>query len=152
MTRGIVQPVRVNVRQEATQVVVIRNGVTVFDMPWDAALQLARAIFSQAKRAEELASAERLADDQAVLLRLGVPIGLTSRRDIQEAAQQRAAWDSTLRRYIPLKRAKGVGGVRSGESFGTPRIIRHKPGDRQDGIQLRADDGGAVDGGVAAAE
>ena len=43
-------------------------------------------------------------------------------------AQKRAAWDSTLRRYIPLKRARGVGGVRSGETFGTPRIIRHKPG------------------------
>lgn len=128
---GIVRPVAVTVRQEGTNVVVIREGRAVFDMPWDAALQLARAIFSQAKRAEELASAERIADDQAVLLRLGVPVGLSSRRDIQEEAQERAAWDSTLRRYIPLKRAKGVGGVRSQESFGTPRIIRHKPGDRR---------------------
>ena len=128
MSHGIVRPVAVTVRQEGTNVVVIREGRAVFDMPWDAALQLARAIFSQAKRAEELASAERIADDQAVLLRLGVPVGLSSRRDIQEEAQERAAWDSTLRRYIPLKRAKGVGGVRSQESFGTPRIIRHKPG------------------------
>lgn len=125
------RPVAVTVRQEGTNVVVIREGRAVFDMPWDAALQLARAIVSQAKRAEELASAERIADDQAVLLRLGVPVGLSSRRDIQEEAQERAAWDSTLRRYIPLKRAKGVGGVRSQESFGTPRIIRHKPGDRR---------------------
>ena len=128
MSRGIVRPTTVTVRQEGTNVVVIREGRAVFDMPWDAALQLAQAIFSQAKRAEELASAERIADDQAVLLRLGVPIGLTSRRDIQQEAQKRAAWDSTLRRYIPLARAKGVGGVRSQESFGTPRIIRHKPG------------------------
>jgi hypothetical protein len=96
-----VRPVAVTVRQEGTNVVVIREGRAVFDMPWDAALQLARAIFSQAKRAEELASAERIADDQAVLLRLGVPVGLSSRLDIQEEAQKRAAWDSTLRRYIP---------------------------------------------------
>ena len=128
MSHGIVRPVAVTVRQEGTNVVVIREGRAVFDMPWEASLHLAQAIFSQAKRAEELASAERIADDQAVLLRLGVPVGLSSRRDIQEEAQKRAAWDSTLRRYIPLKRAKGVGGVRSEESFGTPRIIRHKPG------------------------
>ena len=128
---GIVRPVSVTVRQEGTNVVVIREGQAVFDMPWDAALQLAQAIFSQAKRAEELASAERIADDQAILLRLGVPVGLSNRQDIQAEASKRAAWDSNLRRYIPLKRAKGVGGVRSGETFGTPRIIRHKPGDRR---------------------
>ena len=47
---GIVRPVAVTVRQEGTNVVVIREGRAVFDMPWDAALQLAQAIFSQAKR------------------------------------------------------------------------------------------------------
>ena len=127
MARGIVQPVHVNVRQEATQVVVIRNGSTVFDMPWDAALQLAQAIYTQAKRAEELAKADAIAGDQAILLRLGVPLGLSDRPDIQHEAQKRAAWDSDLRRYIPLRRAKGVGGIRSAAVFGTPRIIRHRP-------------------------
>jgi hypothetical protein len=127
MTRGIVQPVRVDVRQEATQVVVIRNGTTIFDMPWDAALQLAQAIYTQAKRAEELAKADAIAGDQAILLRLGVPLGLSDRSDIRHEAQQRAAWDSDLRRYIPLRRAKGVGGIRSAAAFGTPRIIRHQP-------------------------
>lgn len=127
MTRGIVQPIHVSVRQEATQVVVIRNGATVFDMPWDAALQLAQAIYTQAKRAEELAKADAIAGDQAVLLRLGVPLGLSDRPDIQQEAQKRAAWDSDLRRYIPLKRAKGVGGIQSAAVFGTPRIIRHRP-------------------------
>lgn len=122
--------VMVQVRQEATNVVVIREGRAIFDMPWDAALELAQAIYVQAKRAEELAKAEAIAGDQAILLRLGVPLGLSNRRDIQAEAQQRAAWDSTLRRAIPLRRAKGVGGVRSKEVFGTPRIIRHEPGEK----------------------
>ncbi len=127
MSRGILRPVSVSVRQEGTHVLVIREGRAIFDMPWDAALELAAAIQAQAKRAEELAHADAIAGDQAILLRLGVPLGLSDRRDIQQEAQQRAAWDSELRRAIPLGRAKGVGGIRSAAVFGTPRIIRHRP-------------------------
>lgn len=126
MGRGIVRPVQVSVRQEGVNVVVVREGRAVFDMPWDAALELAAAILAQAKRAEELAHAEQIAGDQAILLRLGVPLGLSSRRDIQAEAQQRAAWDSQLRRAIPLKRAKGVAGIRSREVFGIPKVIRSR--------------------------
>jgi len=124
MGHGIVRPVQVSVRQEGVNVVVVREGRAVFDMPWDAALELAAAILAQAKRAEELAHAEQIAGDQAILLRLGVPLGLSSRQDIQAEAQNLAAWDSTLRRQIPLKRAKGVTGIRSREVFGTPKVIR----------------------------
>ena len=113
MSGGIVRPVAVTVRQEGTNVVVIREGRAVFDMPWDAALQLARAIFSQAKRAEELASAERIAEDQAVLLRLGVPVGLSSRRDIQEEAQKRAALkEQAVAAHTVLDRRQAVEAAR----------------------------------------
>lgn len=124
----LVRPVQVTVRQEGTHVLVIREGRAVFEMPWDAALALANAIYTQAKRAEELAKAAEIAGDQAILLRLGVPLGLSGRSDIHQEAQKVAAWDSGLRRAIPLRRAKGVGGVRSAEVVGTPRVIRHKPG------------------------
>lgn len=110
------------VRQEGTRVVVVREGRAVLDLPWDGALELARAIHSQAKRAEELANADAIATDQAILLRLGVPIGLSDRQDIQQEAQNRAAWDSGLRRYIRGKRARGVNGVRSAGVVGTPTI------------------------------
>lgn len=110
------------VRQEGVRVVVLHGGRAVLDMPWDGALELARAIHSQAKRAEELANADAIATDQAILLRLGVPIGLSDRQDIQQEAQNRAAWDSGLRRYIRGKRARGVNGVRSAGVVGTPTI------------------------------
>ena len=123
----ILRATSVAVRQEGTSVVVIREGQAVFDMPWDAALALARAIYTQAKRAEELAQADAIAGDQAILLRLEVPLGLSDRRDIQVEAQKRAAWDSDLRRYIRGRRAKGVSGVRSREAVGTP-IVRNEKG------------------------
>lgn len=110
------------VRQEGDRVVILHGGRAVLDLPWDGALELARAIHNQAKRAEELANADAIATDQAILLRLGVPIGLSDRKDIQQEAQNRAAWDSGLRRYIRGKRARGVNGVRSAGVVGTPTI------------------------------
>lgn len=110
------------VRSEGDRVLLLYDGRAVLDLPWDAALELARAIHSQAKRAEEIANADAIATDQAILLRLGVPLGLSDRRDIQQEAQQRAAWDSSLRRYIRGKRAKGANSVRSAAVVGTPTI------------------------------
>ena len=108
-------PSTVHIRQEGTNVVVIKNGRTIFDMPWDAALALAKAIWGKAKLAEEWASADDIVSDQALITRLGVPLGLTNNQHIRRAADREAAWNSELRRYVP-------GGIRSGERFGTPTI------------------------------
>lgn len=110
------------VRQEGTHVILIQDGRAVLALPWDGALELARAIYSQAKRAEELANADAIATDQAILLRLGVPLGLSKRRDIQQEAQRRAAWDSGLRRYINGKRARGTNNMKATPVVGTPTI------------------------------
>jgi len=109
-------PTTVHVRQEGVRVVVIKNGRTIFEMPHDAALALAKAIWTQAKLAEEFANADDIVLDQALLTRLGVPIGLSDNRDIRAAADREAAWNSDLRRYAP-------GGVRSRERVGVPSII-----------------------------
>lgn len=124
----ILTPTTARVRAEGRNVVVIKGGRTVFDMPWDAALALARAIYAKAKEAEEFAHAEAIVLDQAILTRLGVPIGLSDNRDIQQAAGREAAWNSKLRRYLP-------GGVRSQEIFGTPTIINH--GEKHDGARRK---------------
>ncbi len=126
--RAILRAKSATVRQEGTAVVVIHNGRTVLDMPWEAALAMAGAIYEQAKKAEELAKAEAISFDQAILLRLGVPIGLSDRQDIREESQKLAAWDSRLRIAIPLGRAKGVSGVRSAEAVGTPSVSHAKRG------------------------
>lgn len=112
----------VDVRREGNRVLVIENGQAILDLPWDAALELARALHVQGKRAEEEVKALDIIADQAILTRLGVPVGLTSRADMLREACEEAAWNSDLRRYIPSGRA---GGITSGAVFGAPTIIRH---------------------------
>lgn len=90
---------QVSIRQEGMRVVVIEDGHTVFDMPWDAALELAKAIISQAKKAEEVAKAEQVIEDASILMRAGAPFGLSSNPDIIRAAKQEAAWGMP-RRYM----------------------------------------------------
>ena len=111
------------VHQEGERVQLIANGQLVADMPWDAALALAHALRIKAKEAEETIKAEAIAIDQAILLRLGVPIGLTDHPDIRAEARKEAAWNSDLRRYIPPGRA---GGLASQAEFGRPTIIKKK--------------------------
>lgn len=107
------------IRQEGGRVQVIVNGKLAIDLPHDAALDLARAIHTKAKIAEEWASAQAIAHDQAILMRLGVPLGFTNHPAIIKEAQKEAAWNSELRRYIPPGRAKGI---ESQETFGAPII------------------------------
>ena len=104
-----------NIRQEGTRVQVLLNGKLVIDLPWDAAEALAKAIHVQAKRAEEWAKAQQIADDQSVLMRAGFPVGLSDHPAIVAEARKEAAWNSDLRRYMPSS-------IRSGEVFGTPTI------------------------------
>lgn len=115
----------IDIRQEGNRVLVLEAGRLVLDMPYQAARTLARALLAKAAQAEEVVRAEQVIADQAILTRLGVPLGLTNSPVLQRAAANEAAWNTSLRRYIPLRRAKGVGGIRSGEIFGTPTIIVH---------------------------
>ena len=107
------------IRYEGAEVIVTLNGHET-RMPFDAALQIAQALMSAGRAAEEIANREQIVIDQAILLRAGVPLGLTNHPALQAEAAKAAAWDSTLRRQMP-------GGVRSSEQFGTPTIRRHRP-------------------------
>jgi hypothetical protein len=110
----------VTVRQEGLHVLIIEDGKAILYLPYQAALELARAIYIKAKQAEELAQADRIAFDQAIILRRGLRFGLTNRPDIQDEARKEAAWNTTLRRALP-------GGIRSQEQVGTPAVIVHEP-------------------------
>ena len=102
-------------RQEGTHVLVIQNGRAVLDLPWEAAVALSRALRVKAKDAEELAKADIVARDAALLLRAGVPIGLTSHGKIRDEAVKLAVSDRGLRRALP-------GGIRSREMLGRPAV------------------------------
>lgn len=107
------------IRHNGARVQLIIDGRLVADLSWEQAHELAAGLRTQALRAEEWAKAERIASDQAILLRAGVPLGLTDHPIIQAEAAKRAAWDRDLRRYLP-------GGVISQEHVGTPSV-RHLP-------------------------
>ena len=111
----------VRVRQDGQRVLVIRDGRAILDLPWDAALDLARALQAQARRAEELAKAPAIIHDQAILTRMGFRFGLTSHPMLLREATKEAAWNRDLRRYIPPSRAHGIA---SQTVVGTPSIIR----------------------------
>lgn len=112
----------VTVRREGPDVVLLnQHGKLVLRLPWEAALRLGQAMTTQARRIQETAdllTRKRLVSDQALLNRLGVPIGLITDPALKDEAMHEAAWNSDLRRYLP-------GGIRTQEAVGTPAIIQH---------------------------
>ena len=113
----------VRVHQEGPEVQLIIDG-RALRMPWNVALDLSKALRKKAHAAEEIAKAEGIIFDQALLIRTGAPLGFTDNPDIQKEAAKEAAHNSDLRRYLP-------GGVneRSQErgQMGSPTVYRGRP-------------------------
>jgi hypothetical protein len=105
------------VRHDGPRVQFEVDGRLVFDAPWQDALALSDAIRAQAKRAEEDAAAHRIIADQALIIRKGLPFGLTRRPDMLREALKEAQWSRRLRRALP-------GGIRSTSVVGTPALIK----------------------------
>lgn len=112
------------VRQEGAKILLLFNGRLVCELTWEAAEVVARAMHVQAKKAEEIAKAEQIIYDQAILTRTGFPLGLSNHPGILQEARKEAAWNSDLRRYIPPARAFGI---QSQEVFGAPVIRQAVP-------------------------
>jgi hypothetical protein len=109
----------ITIRQNGPTVLLIIDGRAT-ELPWNAALDVSNALREKAKDAEEIAKAEGIVFDQALLVRTGAPIGFSSHPDIQKEAAKEAAWNSDLRRYIP-------GGVRRQEQMGRPGVYHGRP-------------------------
>ncbi len=107
---------RVQIRQEGPEVLLVIDG-RALKMPWNVALDVSKALAIKARKAEEIAKAEGIIFDQALLIRTGAPLGLTDNPDIQKEAAKEAAHNGDLRRYLP-------GGVKGAEQFGCP-TVRH---------------------------
>ena len=112
---------RIVIRQEGAHVLLNFDDKFFVQLEAAAARELWAQLSGQIALAEEYEQAERIIRDSAILLRAGAPIALSSNPKIVDAAKQSAAWDSDLRRYMPMK------GITSQESFGTPRIIQTGP-------------------------
>ena len=95
----------------------IRFGATAYDIPLSMCRPFARKLKRKVALAEHWAERERIADDGALLCRVGYPVGITDNPAIQNEIRKRAAWDKDLRRYLP-------GGVKSEEVIGCATIWR----------------------------
>lgn len=109
----------VQIRSEGQRVLVVKDGRAVFDMPWQAALDLSRGIHAMAKKSEEWSKKEQLIFDQGLLHRMGIRLGLIHnpvlRPEALKAAQRNDTLRRNLRNRIPADAA----------SVGTPAVIRH---------------------------
>lgn len=112
------------VRHEGARVLVLKDGRSLLDLPWQAALDLAKALQAQGKRAEEIDKAQAIIADQAIVTRLGFRFGLTAHPTLLREAAKEAAWNRDLRRAIPNHRAQGIA---SQTVVGAPRLIRSQP-------------------------
>lgn len=92
--------------------------------PWEAALEVAKAITIQARAIEADIKAGKIIMDQALLMRLGIPIGLTSNPALIKEAMNESVHDPKLRRHITGSRVKGI---KSAEKLGIPTLIQGKP-------------------------
>lgn len=119
--RGVINPdsesfVTISLRREGEEIIIITAaGQTFLIAPLAVAAEIGYALIAQARKLEEMDSFERLAMDQAILQRSGMPFGLTRNPKIQQEAGKLAAWDSNLRRYIKGNRL-------SQRQVGTPRV------------------------------
>jgi hypothetical protein len=121
---SVPKPGNIRIRNDGFNVILVSNmGVTVV-LPWSAALEVAKEITAQARKIEEVAKANQIVGDQALLIRLGIPLGLSDNPDIKKEALKEAQWDPKLRKYITGSRVKGIP---SGEVMGTPSLIQHEP-------------------------
>lgn len=85
--------------------------------PLKVAYRIAEIVMGKARELETKERAEAIAYDQAILFRRGLAFGVTSDPVLQDEAGKLAAWDTSLRRYLP-------GGIRGREQFGAPRLVR----------------------------
>jgi len=108
------------VRVDKDRVIILEEGKAILNIPWNMALPLGKALVKRAKTAEEHANALQIIKDQALIQRVGFPIGLTNNPAIQKEAMKEAVNDRDLRRALP-------GGIKSQSIVGTPTVIKKPP-------------------------
>jgi len=117
----IAKPGAVKIGNDGFHVILQQDDKTML-IPWQAALEVAKAMTTVARKVEEVVKVDQIVSDEAFLNRLGFPIGLTNNPDIKKEAFQKAQYDPQLRKYMP-----NAVGIPSSEAVGTPSLIQHKP-------------------------
>jgi hypothetical protein len=114
----------IRVRAEKGFVYLVVQGRPALEMPWQAAVQLAKALRTKAMEAREEVQHDIVIADQAMLMGMGAPLGLTKNPKLIVEARKKA---EHLLRPGYLKRRKPAGGITSPEAVGLPAITTHPP-------------------------
>jgi len=109
---------------EAGRIVLLCDGEYVCDFVWQAADQIATVLRHAARVAENNTAAAKQVMDQAILLRAGVPVGLSSNPKVYDEALKEAVHNRDLRKSnlvlakeLPIRRDQfGIPQVRNGRS------------------------------------
>jgi len=110
---------QITVSIDGLDVVLIDRNSAILRLPWDAAIALGQAMIYQGRQIEESVKADKIIQDQAFLMRMGIPLGLTSNPIMLRESLKEAVWDSKLRRYIPTC------GVGNNSIVGAPKLRKH---------------------------
>lgn len=97
----------------------IVNGKRILDCPPEVARQIAAAFAHQAGKAEEFLNPEKSIEDQAILIRSGIPIRTAVNPGLLREAVKESQHNTKLRRYIRGRRARGIP---SAERLGLPTV------------------------------
>lgn len=119
ITKSEQRTLQVRQHKVAGRVVLLIDGHYLCDMPWQSVDEYARVLKGAARMAENVESAEKQVLDQAVLLRAGMPVGLSNDKRVFDEAKKEAVHNRELRRSN-LKLADELPVLR--ENFGIPRV------------------------------
>ncbi len=100
--------------QDGDKVIFVINGKGM-TIPWQIADQLGRGLLAKARQAEEVQNSEQVIRDNAILMRAGSPVGLSSNPDIISETVKEAVSGDEVRRYMP-------GGVKSKSVIYAPTV------------------------------
>ena len=110
----------ISLKVDGNRVIIIEGGKIVLNLPWNMAGPIGKALVKNAKKAEENEKALQIIKDQALIQRVGFPVGLTNNPEMQKEAMKVAQHDKDLRRFLP-------GGIKSEGIVGTPTVIKKPP-------------------------
>lgn len=109
-----------SVRKELGALLVLGNGKLLFSLPMTYVREFWRGIKAKSRTAEEHEKASSIAMDQALLIRAGAPLPITSDPRIMDEAKKEATSNRDLRKAIP--------GIKSRETFGRTCVTMEEDG------------------------
>lgn len=119
ITRSAQRTLQVRQHKVAGRVVLLIDGHYLCDMPWQSVDEYINVLKGAARLAENAEKAEKQVLDQAILLRAGMPVGLSQNKKVFDEAKKEAVHNRELRRSnlsladeLPVRR----------ENFGIPRV------------------------------